>query len=788
MPLWMMSLALLFAGALGTQCLRKGFLSKGWPLLCMALAFGVLGLESLNLLGSQVQNTWSFPWYPSLGASFDFILTPFRSFMGLIVTGIGVAIVSYSNGYFHDDKKRLRFQAFLMLFSMAMLGVVLSDNLILLFSFWELTSVLSFLLVGFYFDKKESRDSALQALLITGGGGLALLGGFVLLGETVGTYRLSEMSNLDSAWTAGPNYPYIFALIALGAFTKSAQFPFHFWLPGAMAAPAPASAYLHSATMVKAGVFLMALFAPILGGTSLWTITLVLFGGTTFCIGAINSIFRSDLKAILANTTFAVLGLLMLLIGFNTEKTLLAMVMFLCAHALYKASLFMVAGIVDHECGTRSLALLGGLRKKMPFTAMGAILAALSMAGLPIFFGFPAKEYTYKALLYLEGYPWLSLLAIILAVLGSALMLFSAYQTGIRPFFGPSKTDLCPKSPHEAPAWMLVGPIGCGFLSVLLGCWPQGIGAGLGLIVQELSPKALTPEISLWHGFNLPLLLSAITVTLGFSLCFFRKYIPVIAPHSDFEALYNASLKMILALARTLAYRFQFHSLRASLLVVVISTGALLVWKIIAYGGIPKPSAFGLGDPLVVVLCSCCAIGAIAAAWSSTALSSLLAMGACGFSTAMIFLYYGAPDLSITQLAVDGLITVLFMGVASSLPKFPTPRLRQRHFDLYIAIGFGLIFTLLTLLAADLQLANSISEKFGQWSKVQGMGSNVVNVILVDFRALDTLGEVTVLAIAALGVLVLTQRKQKNKTVADTLKDDTSVLQDRPSQGASLER
>lgn len=423
----------------------------------------------------------------------------------------------------HGHPQLGRFFLYLLSFMGAMLGLVISDNLILLFVFWELTSITSYLLIGFNHEQKESRWKALQALLVTGLGAMAMLAGFVLIAVVTGSYSISEINGMGELLSASPFYTAIVILVLGGAFTKSAQVPFHFWLPNAMAGPTPVSAFLHSATMVKAGVFLMARLNPSLSGGPLWEYTLAVFGSLTLLVAMFLGLFQKDVKSILAYTTLGVLGVLTMLLGIGSEYAIKAMVVFLVGHALYKATLFMVVGSIDHETGTRDVTLLRGLRKLMPITAVAGGLAALSMSGLPPFFGFIGKELIYKAGVKLSGFEMVFLVA---ALVGNLVMMGLALKAGIGPFFGKANHDALPKKPHEAPLAMWIGPIVLAVLGLVFGIIPFWVTEHMvaPAVAAIKGTEIVHLDLALWNLVkpNLPLLLSGITVLGGFFVFLYR--------------------------------------------------------------------------------------------------------------------------------------------------------------------------------------------------------------------------------------------------------------------------
>ncbi len=707
----------------------------------------------------------SISWFPQLGADLSFHVDALGLLMALLITGIGAIILAYSGDYLKGDSQQGRFFVFLMVFMASMLGVVTADNLILLFVFWELTSVSSYLLIGYYHESAESRWKALQALLVTGLGGAAMMGGLILLNRASGTWTISEMLNSGLSIAEHAYYPAIVTLFIIGAFTKSAQFPFHFWLPNAMAAPTPVSAYLHSATMVKAGVFLLLRFTPVLGGTSAWMITLTGFGSITMLIGAVNGLRQTDLKKILAYTTLSVLGMLVLLIGLGTPTAIASAMLLLTGHALYKATLFLTSGIIDHETGTRDLQRLRGLRRAMPITAAIAGLAALSKAGLPPFFGFIGKESIYSI-----GFAPGAMVAILpMIMLANMIMFALALSTGFHPFHGAVTSDT-PKSPHEAGPAMYLGPLILSVLGLVFGLLP-------GITVESLIGSAVTSilstetdiHLSVWHGFNVPLLLSIATIAGGVVLyrmrvCFWSKADESDRRRLSFDRIYTFIFNGFVAVAKCQTRILQSGYLRNYFIIILSVTGAMIAFNLIALGGLPR--TFNIRDAKILDWAACIIIMAslYPAIFGRSRMTVLIALGAVGFGVTMIFILHGAPDLAITQIVVETLTVVLFMLAIYRLPNFRSHSTRNmRFFDSVFSGIAGLLVTLCVLKAQHVKLAPSVSNQYSEWSYSLAHGKNIVNVILVDFRALDTMGEISVLAISSIGImtLVLTRTRKR---------------------------
>lgn len=753
-------LSIWVVGALAPWLVRR--LPRTTPWLLAAVP-GSLFVFFLSGLG-DAPIRWSLEWYPSLHASIDFRIDGLSRLMALLVTGIGALIILYANGYLAGHKDLGRFLVSLTGFMGSMLGLVLADNLILLFIFWELTSISSYFLIGFYHESLESRKKALQALLVTGLGGLALLAGLVLLGAGTGEWTLTGLMGEGVDFRGHPFYTGALILILLGAFTKSAQFPFHFWLPNAMAAPTPVSAYLHSATMVKAGVFLLAVLAPVLGGTVLWEVILVTTGAVTFFLGAFRGLFQTDLKAILAYTTISVLGLLVMLLGLDFEMAAQSAVLFLLGHALYKGTLFMVAGNLDHETGTRDVTRLHGLRKLMPLTALAAGLAALSKAGFPPLFGFVGKEYVYKAGVAIGD---MAPFFLGLAVLGNAFLFALAFKVGVHPFWSKGEADT-PKHPHEGPFFLWVGPLVLGATGLLIGLFPGWLERPLvepavGTILNQ--PVEL--KVALWHGFNLPLLLSACTLALGFTVYRMRWILWRVGREPkvriiEASEVYAKVLAGIMAFSKWQTRVLQNGKLRVYLLVILSSVALLAAWKLRSFA-LLDVSPLEVAPPIhIVALLVLMTAATVLVLVTNVKTNALLGFGIVGFGIALLFAYFGAPDLAITQIVVETLTLLLLFLIIARLPEMRRiSRRRTLWIDAVFSAVVGLLVFALVLKADLVQLAPSISAQLGEWSYPLAKGKNVVNVILVDFRALDTFGEVMVIAIAALGVGILMKQGRR---------------------------
>jgi multicomponent Na+:H+ antiporter subunit A len=698
--------------------------------------------------------TVAVPWAPGLDLALSFRFDGLGLLFAILIAGIGTLIVAYAASYLEGKRHAGRFQIFLFAFMGSMLGLVLTDNVVALYLFWELTGITSYFLIGFDHERDAARRAALQALIVTAAGGLALLAAGILLTRIGGTPSLSALASVRTLFAAHPLYPAIALLVLLAAFTKSAQFPFHFWLPNAMEAPTPVSAYLHSATMVKAGVYLVARLTPLLGGTTLWTATIVVVGAVTMLAGGARAVLETDIKRILAYATVSALGVLMLLMGIGTGAAVTAGLLYLVAHAGYKGTLFMVAGAVDKQAGTRDVTLLGGLRARMPWTALAAALAAASMAGVPLFLGFVGKEQFYEtAGSFGTGGPIPAIL-LAAAVAGSALMGAAGFMAGIAPFAGqPSEQDL-----HDAPPAMWIGPTLLALCGLALGVMPGWLDVPMASAVAAIGSPPAAVHLSAWHGVTPTLALSLLTLAAAVAIYMARARIRQIPwPEAlETERLYTGSVRALQGLSGTIAPALQGASLRSYLL-VVISTAVTLVAAGLAMGRVlPRLARWTpiLPHEALVAVLICAA--ALLAARAKTAISAVLALGIVGYGVALMYALFGAPDLAMTQFAVETLTVVIFVLVFRHLRGFGDLSSRLvRTRDAVVVIVAGSVITALVLFIASSGTTSRLADFFAEASPALGHGRNVVNVMLVDFRGFDTMGEITVLVTVAIGVRAL---------------------------------
>lgn len=731
----------------------------GWIAAVLPLALMLYFASLLPAVASGEALRFSYTWVPSLGINLSFRVDGLSLLFALLITGIGALVMIYAGGYLADDPNLGRMLTLLLIFMASMLGVVTSDNLIGLFVFWELTTVSSYLLIGYKHEYEKARKAALQSVLVTGIGGLALLAGLLLLGQVAGSLEISEILKQGDIIRADPLYGGILALVLLGAFTKSAQVPFHFWLPGAMEAPTPVSSYLHSATMVKAGVFLLARLNPALGGTEAWQLLLTGFGGATMVIGAFLAIQQTDLKRILAYTTVAALGTLVTLIGIGTDDALKAAMVFTLSHALYKGALFQAAGAVDHETGTRDIGQLGGLRAAMPIMTVAASLAAISMAGLPPMFGFIAKEVQYKAKLEEP-------ILIAAAVLANVLTVASAGLVSLRVFFGkPTET---PKHAHEAPLSMWLGPIALAISSLAIGIFSEPVGNLLiGPATSAVIGKTKEVELLLWAGIEgaagQALALSALTIALGAALYasrrVFGRIAAALAPLASWgpESWYQRSVDGMLAIAEWQTRRLQNGYLRSYIgliIATVLTLGGLALIAGQVTIAIPADWTDVRPYEVIIALVMLAATGFVIRARSR--LAAIIGLGFVGYSMALVFSLFGGPDLAITQFAIETLSAILFVLVVYRLPRFAALSSKGSQIrSAALAIAGGALMTVLTLVALASPAESRLQNYMAENSLPLANGRNVVNVILVDFRGFDTMGEITVLGLAAIGIFAL---------------------------------
>lgn len=726
--------------------------------------FVSLLLKREEMLSANNMLVEHYSWIPNLGVDFNLGLSPFSWFFSLLITGIGTLIFYYASAYMKGHSRQGTFFAYLAFFMTSMIGLVLSDNLILMFLFWELTSISSFFLIGFDHEEERVRQSAMLSLAITGLGGFFLLLAFVLIGYSAGTYNLSELSVATLASDLQTNGTLIWVLISLflGAFTKSAQFPFHFWLPNAMKAPTPVSAYLHSATMVKAGVFVLAIFAPFFQGIALWHNVLMGIGLLTMLYAAFQALFQKDLKGILAYSTVASLAIMVFLIGLGTPNAYVALMFFVLAHAVYKAALFITAGSIDVVTGTRDILQLRGLKHISIAFAVAAFVVTLSNSGWPLTLGFMAKDFIYLSVTDVVWMQWVLVAALLLV---NIILAYAGYMVGWRPF-GGEKSEVVQAVSEEKksssfllPLWLPIMILAV--VSVVLGLFPQWVydhvlSAGVG----QLNYQFLDLNNHLFPGFNIILLLSVLTLVLGLLLYFAKKGKPYASKLMAEDSKANPFDLMLNFHQQSKSAAFKYsrflHSgyLRRYLMTIIVFFIALTSYVLFSSTSIQfstaEFSAIGIYEIIIFVMTVASMFMVVVTPSRLTAIAS---MGIIGLSMSLFFVFYGAPDLAMTQFTIDTLTVVLFVLVLYRLPQFR----KYVGANTMIAQGlvsliFGGLIALIALQAYYQPVVKEVSEYFAANAFLEGKGKNVVNVILVDFRGFDTMVEIIVLGISAIGV------------------------------------
>ena len=700
----------------------------------------------------QPASTERIDWIPSLGVRIGLSLDPLTMLLTAIVAGIGLLIVIYSDAYFGDDAKRVKFLALLAVFTGGMAGIVVSNELLGLFVFWEITTVSSYLLIGFDDEKAQARASALQAILVTTGGGLALLGGLVLLSIESGTTSIPELvSNPPS----GAVTTTALVLVFLGAFTKSAQFPFQFWLPGAMAAPTPASAYLHSATMVKAGIVLLIFLAPGFADTDLWLWVVTPVGLITMAIGAVIALRQPDLKLLLAYGTVSQLGFMTALIGLGYTATAVAV---LVAHSLFKAAMFLVVGIVDKATGTRDVRKLSGVGAQLPVVAAAGAVAAASMAGIPPLLGFVTKEAALDVLI--ENGDWIALVVIatasVLTVTYAAQWWFGAFAASSEP-----ATDA-----KQVAGRMVMPTVVLGLLTLVIGIWPSALGK----VINEAFAEPV--KLVLWPGFKPALAVSTIVIVLGAALAYVLRdgrweRLPTARSLGlpTGNQMYAASLRGLNTTADVVTGTVQNGSLPVYIAVIVASV--LFVPTVTWIFNWDVDIGLGLWNgPTEGVLVAVIVVAAIVATRVQRRMAAVLLLGAVGYAVAGIYVVFSAPDLALTQLLIETLTIALFALVLSRLPRQfgPPPKSLGQGARIVVSVFAGVFVTVAALMTSSVEPGQDLTPAYVEQSKDAG-GTNIVNIILTNFRAMDTLGEISVLAAAGIGIsaLILTIRSKRSE-------------------------
>jgi multicomponent K+:H+ antiporter subunit A len=758
-----------------------------WGRDAAPLAAAVFSSIALALLFILARHTFDgappellLPWVPALGLELALRLDGLGFLFAFIILGIGLLIIFYARYYFPAEKRLGRFYGLLLLFQAAMLGVVLSDNLLLLATFWELTSVSSFLLIGYGFRAAEARRGARIALAVTGAGGFAMLAGFLMLGHMAGTYRISELLALGETVRAHPWYVPMLLLVLAGAFTKSAQFPFHFWLPGAMAAPTPVSAYLHSATMVKAGVFLLARLFPVLSGTDTWFFIVGTAGLVTLLYAAYLALFQHDLKGLLAYSTVSHLGLITLLFGFGTPLGAVAGIFHVINHAIFKASLFMAAGIIDHETGSRDMRRINGLWKYMPHTALLAMVAAASMAGVPLLNGFLSKEMFFAEAVHQEWLGAVNWVLPALATLAGAFAVAYSLRFIHDVFFNGEPVDLPIMPPHEPPRWMKIPIEVLVTLCILVGVLPAFVIKPL-LDVAAAGVLGAVPhyDLAVWHGISPPLIMSLVALLGGTLVYTARRWVFMFhdrIPLVDGSVIFERIMAGVYAAAQALNAAMDNGRLRRYVGAVIVIALLLGMAPFLSGRALLGDLSFTAVDGVTVVAALMLAVGAIASVlFHEQRLVVIIMLGVVGLVITLAFVHFSAPDLALTQITVEVVTTVLLLLALFFLPGGAGDREpRMRHWGdgvLAVLAGTGVAALVLGVLTRPYE---TIAGYYLANAKPIGGGDNVVNVILVDFRGFDTLGEITVLAIAATGIYAMLRGLGLGLPQTDTVGRDWS--------------
>ena len=789
-----------FIASIFIPILYKAFkrIHTGWFVLPIPIILFLFFISTLPQIkrGEVIYQTTN--WIPSLDINFTVIVDGLSLLFALLITGIGSLVVLYSIYYLSKEREKLHnFYVYLLMFMGAMLGVVLSDNLIVLYMFWEFTSLSSFLLIGYWYHRERSRYGAQKSMLITVFGGLSMLGGIVILYAMGGTFSVRELITQADVLITNPMFTSAAILILLGAFTKSAQFPFHIWLPDAMEAPTPVSAYLHSATMVKAGIYLVARLTPIFAFSGYWIWFVAGIGIITLIWGSFSAIRQTDLKGILAFSTISQLGLIMSLLGVGAAAlhfpqiednlyivAVVAAVFHLINHATFKGSLFMVVGIVDHETGTRDIRKLGGLMSLMPITFTIAVIGTLSMAGLPPFNGFLSKEMFFTGMLSLLtldifNFENWAVIFPVLAFIASTFTFTYCMILLFKTFAGKLQLEKLEKKPHEAPIGMLISPIILAALVIFFGFFPNTltdtiIKPASAAILGNVMPMDYHLHISFWHGFNPELYMTIGVFALGFILFkTWPKWKFIYKPFTEkysFNSLYNNGLLYMEKGSYSLVSSTMTGSIRNYLVFIFLFMVGVVSYTLFSKDAFIVSTAdtapIGFYE---IVLAVIIAVASISILFVKSRLTSIIVLGAVGYTVSLFFVIFRAPDLALTQLVVETVSTALFLLCFYHLPEQfrKEERIRFKFTNLVISLGVGVMVTLIALSAHSTKLFDSISQYYVETTYTEAGGKNMVNVILVDYRGLDTMFEITVLGIAALGIygmikLRLTKQGGKN--------------------------
>ena len=772
---------------------RNPRINIGWFVLIVPviLFIGLIRLIPRIADGDTIINTVS--WIPSAGINFTTYLDGLSLIFSLLITGVGSLVILYSIYYLSEREALGHFYVYLLMFMGAMLGVVFSDNMMVLYVFWELTSISSFLLIAFWYHRKQSRYGAQKSLLITVSGGLAMLVGFIMLHTMTGSFSVRETIAVIGDFTGHSLFIPAMILVLLGAFTKSAQFPFHIWLPDAMEAPTPVSAYLHSATMVKAGIYLVARFTPVFGGEAVWFYAVSSVGIFTLFWGSFNAVRQTDLKALLAYSTISQLGLVMSLFGlgsaalntgYSANSVMYAQATFaalfhLINHSTFKGALFMVVGIVDHNVGTRDVRRLGGLMSLMPVTFSIALIGSFSMAGLPPFNGFLSKEMFFEAVVNVRHLEFFSIgawgtLFPVVAWIASVFTFIYSMIIVFQTFFGEHQPDRLDREAHEAPLGMLIAPSILGFLVVAIFFFPNVIGnylirPAMAAVYPTLSDVgSLMPEIKIWHGeIGTPLVMTIGVIILGFlmySLLNYWRFMYKIGPFRwNLDTLYNGALNLLGRGSTLLTNTYMTGYLR-DYLVYIFGFFLLIVGGSLFFiGGV----SFDLSNdsPITVneyILVFIMMVAGILMIFVSSRVTAILLNGVLGYSIALFFVFFRAPDLALTQIVVETVTTALFLLCFYFLPELKREKIARpsKVVNGIIAVSSGVLVTVIALSVQGNSMFESVSTYYENAYELAG-GKNIVNAILGDFRAFDTMLEVVVLFIAGIGVYTLIKLKAR---------------------------
>ncbi len=743
------------------------------PFICLSFI-----LSLLPQLKTGPPATFHIPWVKSYGIELSFLVDGLSVLFGILISGIGLLVVIYSIWYLSEKEDKVKFYLYLMMFMGAMLGVVFSNNLFGMFTFWELTSISSFLLIGFWYHKEESRYGAMKALVITGLGGIAMLAGFIVLYQITDTFDVTKILTMGDVIKSSHLYVPALILIFLGCATKSAQFPFHIWLPNAMEAPTPVSAYLHSATMVKAGIFLVARLSPAFSGTAFWTGLVGGIGLITMLVGGVMAIKQTDLKALLAYSTISQLGMIMAMLGFGTQYSGEAAIVHIMNHAAFKAALFMIVGIIDHGCGTRDLTYVGNLRKEMPHSFKIAFIGCLSMAGLPIFGGFISKEMFYESTLHVPFAPIPYLIPTV-AVFASLFTFAYSFKFLIWGFFYKAP-EHPPHHPHEAPVLGLFSPVFLALMVVLLGLAPSLFSHSLlEPAAMAVTGKTAELHLALWHGVNTPLVMSFFTVILGVVLFMrlkkinlFQEGISNAVPWLSPNFVYNKGfLEGVPPLTQRCLWWFQSGYLRHYLMAIFSFLMISTLYFSLSKGWVLRldtllKTEVTLAQVATLVLLACAALATIL---FKNRISAILSLGMTGFLVAFLYVLMGAPDLALTQYLVEAVSVILILLVFYFVPPYfeEKPTKNTKAMNIAVSVLVGVVMTFYMLMVMDSHLVSSIASYYLETSEKLAGGRNVVNVVIVDYRGFDTMFEICVFSIAILGIYAMLRLKKKAKAVQE---------------------